>query len=112
MTEPRSQGRPLAHSRKWRFHLVRGARCLEVGDFDGAKRHFGAAHRAAPEVPIVCLAWGRELLRSGELSESELQLRRAWSLDPSLESAGFTLARLLGLHRGRVGGCSDSTWSV
>ncbi len=72
---------------------------MEVGDFSGASRHFGAAHREAPTEPIVCLACGRELLRSGELTRAEELLRYAWTRDPSLESAGFSLARLLGLHR-------------
>ena len=87
--------------RKWRFHLVRGARCLEVGDFAGAHRHFETAHREAPEEPIACLAWGRELLRIGEPDKAEPLLRQAWSLDSSLDSAAFSLARLLGLHRDR-----------
>ncbi|MFH2007349.1 MAG: tetratricopeptide repeat protein [bacterium] len=87
--------------RKWRFHLVRGARCLEVGDFVGAHRHFETAHREAPGEAIVCLAWGRELLRTGELEGAERLLRQAWSLDSSLDSAAFALARLLGLHADR-----------
>jgi tetratricopeptide (TPR) repeat protein len=78
---------------------VRGARCLEVGDFIGAQRHFSAAHREAPTEPVACLAWGRELLRVGELDSAEELLRYAWSRDRSLESAGFSLARLLGQHR-------------
>jgi Flp pilus assembly protein TadD len=99
MTEPNGLHWAVTPDRKWRFHLVRGARCLEVGDFAGAQRHFGAAHRDAPTKPIVCLAWGRELLRSGELDAAGELLRYAWCRDRSLESAGFSLARLLGLHQ-------------
>jgi len=101
MTETNGRSWAVTQNRKWRFHLVRGARSLEVGDFTGAQRHFGAAHREAPTEPIVCLAWGRELLRSGEVDTSEELLRYAWSRDRSLESAGMSLARLLGLHRRR-----------
>jgi Flp pilus assembly protein TadD len=99
MMEPNGYQWAVTPNRKWRFHLVRGARCLEVGDFCGAQRHFGAAYREAPAEPIVCLAWGRELLRGGELDAAEELLRAAWSRDPALESAGLSLARLLGLHR-------------
>jgi len=102
MTEPNGRHRALTPNRKWRFHLVRGARCLEVGDFMGAQRHFSAAHREAPTEPVACLAWGRELLRIGELDSAEELLRYAWSRDPSLESAGFSLARLLGQHRRKL----------
>ena len=91
----------VSENRRWRFHLIRGARCLEVGDFVGAQRHFGAAHRDAPDEPIVCLAWGRELLRSSDPGAAEGLLRRAWELDPSLETAGLSLARALGLHCAR-----------
>lgn len=99
MTELNGRHWAVTPNRKWRFHLVRGARCLEVGDFSGAQRHFGAAHREAPDEAIVCLAWGRELMRGGELSRAEELLRFAWNRDRALESAGFSLARLLGLHR-------------
>ncbi len=99
MTEPNGRQWAVTPNRKWRFHLVRGARCLEVGDFTGAQRHFSAAHREAPTEPVACLAWGRELLRSGEVDTAEELLRYAWTRDPSLESAGFSLARLLGQHR-------------
>lgn len=101
MTEPNGRHWAVTPNRKWRFHLVRGARSLEVGDFTGAQRHFGAAHKEAPSEPIVCLAWGRELLRGGELDAAEELLRYAWTRDSSLESAGMSLARLLGLQRKR-----------
>jgi Flp pilus assembly protein TadD len=91
----------LSSSKPWRYHLVRGARCLEQGDFAGAQHHFAAAYYAAPEEPIVCVAWGRELLRAGDVAGAEPLVRLAWERDPTLLSAGFTLARLLGLHRGR-----------
>lgn len=85
--------------RRWRFHLWRGARSLESGDFGGARKHFAAAYREAPEEPLVCLAWGRELLRAGDPAAAEKLLRRAWSGDPALSTAGLQLARVLGLHR-------------
>jgi len=93
--------RTLPTSKPWRYHLVHGARCLEQGDFAGARRHFAAAYYEAPEEPIVCVAWGRELLRAGDVAGAEPLVRLAWERDPTLLSAGFTLSRLLGLHRGR-----------
>ena len=89
----------ISSHRRWRFHLWRGARSLESGDFRGAKRHFAAAYHEAPDEPLVCLAWGRELLRAGDPSAAEKLLRRAWDADRSLSTAGLQLARVLGLHR-------------
>lgn len=93
---------PISPQKRWRFHLVRGARCLEVGDLSGARRHFAVAYHEAPGEPIVCLAWGREQLRAGEIRAAEALLRQAWRLDPDLVSAGLSLARVLGLHLGRL----------
>ena len=103
MTDHRGSIWTFSSHRRWRFHLWRGARSLESGDFTGARRHFAAAYREAPEEPLVCLAWGRELLRAGDPAAAERLLRRAWSSDPSLATAGLQLARVLGLHRDQIG---------
>ena len=87
--------------RRWRFHLWRGARSLESGDLCGARRHFAAAYREAPEEALVCLAWGRELQKAGDLVTAERLLRRAWETDPKLDTAALHLARLLGLYLNR-----------
>lgn len=87
--------------RRWRFHLWRGARCLESGDLRGARRHFAAAYRDAPDEALVCLAWGREMQRAGDLATAERLLRKAWEGDPSLDTAALHLARLLGLRLDR-----------
>jgi Flp pilus assembly protein TadD len=76
---------------------------MEGGDLRGARRHFLAAYREAPSEPLVCLAWGREVQRSGDAVEAEKLLRQAFEADPDLEVAGLHLARLLGLGLGRPG---------
>jgi tetratricopeptide (TPR) repeat protein len=91
---------------------MRGARCLELGDFVGAREQFAAAYYEAPEEPIVCVAWGRELLRAGDVDAAEPLVRLAWERAPTLLSAGYTLARLLGLSRGRVAEATELLDSV
>jgi tetratricopeptide (TPR) repeat protein len=98
MTDKHVSSWAVSSPRRWRFYLWRGARSLESGDLRGAQRHFAAAYREAPDEPLVCLAWGRELQRAGDPAAAEKLLRRAWEADPDLDSAGLHLARLLGLH--------------
>lgn len=98
---PESPMRALSPRPRWRFHLWRGARALEAGDLRGARRHFAAAFRQAPEEPLVCLAWGRELARSGHPVAAEGLLERAAQLDPDLIPAVLERARVLGTKLGR-----------
>jgi len=98
---PDSPMRALSPKPRWRFHLWRGARALEAGDLHGARRHFAAAFRQAPEEPLVCLAWGRELARAGDPVAAEELLKRAVRLAPDLTSAALEHARVLGVKLGR-----------
>lgn len=93
--------RALSPRPRWRFHLWRGARALEAGDLRGARRHFAAAYRQAPREPLVCLAWGRELARSGDPVAAEGLLERAVRGDPALVPAALERARILGTRLGR-----------
>ncbi len=85
----------------WRAELIAGLHALREGHFSQAETHFDRAYRAAPERAEVSFALGRERLRRGNAAEAEELLWAAWRTDPSLLSAGATLARCLGLHRGR-----------
>jgi tetratricopeptide (TPR) repeat protein len=86
----------------WRTELRRGLECLHAGDFAAAEAHFERAHGRAPQRPEVCVALGRERLRSGRLAEAERLLRAAWTADPSLISAAASLARCLGVFGARA----------
>lgn len=101
MTDKHQSLWAASSSRRWRFHLWRGARSLESGDLRGARRHFAAAYHEAPAEPLACLAWGRELQRAGETLTAEKLLRKAYEACPDLDVAGLHLARLLGLQLGR-----------
>lgn len=86
----------------WRVELERGLALLRRGAFERAADHFARAHRAAPGEPAVCYAYGRELLRSGDLDRGEQLLRDAWNADRALVGAAATLARSLGIDSGRL----------
>jgi len=88
---------------RWRTHMTRGLRSLEQGDHEGAREHFGEAHRLAPDRAETCAALGREHLRRGQIDEAEPLLRKACEADPDLLSAVAALARLAGLGRGKLG---------
>lgn len=86
----------------WRDELIVGLYALREGAFQRAEEHFYRAHRAAPEQPEAAFALGRERLRHGRVTEAEALLRAAWRGDPSLISAGATLARCVGLSLGNA----------
>ena len=79
---------------KWKSAFKRGVRCLDVGDFLGARGHFKVAHRHGAEVPVVVLAWARALLRGGEDKEAEAVLRDSWRRQRSKPGEGFGHPRL------------------
>lgn len=84
----------------WRVELQRGLELLGTDD-DQASECFARAYRAAPQQPAVCYAHGRALLRRGDGDRGEALLRSALAGDPGLIGAAATLARYLGIDRGR-----------
>lgn len=86
----------------WRAYLGRGTRCLRAGDYAGATQAFERALEEAPEEPQVLLALGRERLRQGRLTEAEQLLGEALAAEPDSAVTAAALARLVGLHQGRV----------
>ena len=85
----------------WQRELHRGLERLRAGEYGLAEAHFVRAYKWAPDRPEICCALGRERLRRGDYAEAEELLERAWQHDPSLISAAATLARCIGIHRGR-----------
>jgi tetratricopeptide (TPR) repeat protein len=87
----------------WKPPLITALRHLAAGESSRALPLLEQAYELGPEVPEVCLAYGRELARQGESLGITL-LERAHDLDPSLLSAGAELARRLAergdTHRG------------
>jgi tetratricopeptide (TPR) repeat protein len=96
-------GDVVAIGERWKVHLSRGLRSLELGDHDAARSAFVEAHRLAPDRAETCAALGREHLRRGQMDQAEPLLRRAYNLDRSMLAAGTALARLIGIGRGRLG---------
>jgi protein O-GlcNAc transferase len=86
----------------WRAYLGRGTRCLRAGDYAGASQAFERALEEAPAEPQVLLALGRERLRQGRLGEAEQLLGDALAAQPDSAVTAAALARLVGLHQGRV----------
>ncbi|MBT8494132.1 MAG: tetratricopeptide repeat protein [Deltaproteobacteria bacterium] len=78
----------------WKPPLVAALRRMAAGDLSGALPHLEQAHRLGPDVPEVCLAYGRELARAGNRLGLDL-LERAYRADRTLLSAGAELARQL-----------------
>jgi tetratricopeptide (TPR) repeat protein len=91
---------PLAGG--WRRHLQRGARSLEQGRFADAALEFERAVALAPAEPQALLALGRERLRQGRAREAETLLRAAHDRQPDSAATAAALARVLGLHLGRL----------
>lgn len=85
----------------WQRELHRGLERLRAGEYGLAEAHFARAYKWAPDRPEICCALGRERLRRGDYAEAEELLRRAWTGDPTLVSAAATLARCMGVQRGR-----------
>ena len=82
--------------------MSRGTRCLRGGDYAGATDAFEKALEAAPCEPQVLLALGRERLRQGRIGEAEQLLALALAARPDSAATAAALARLVGLHQGRV----------
>lgn len=81
-------------SAAWRTPLIQGLRRVAEGNFPAALPSLERAHRLGPNVPEVCLAYGRELLRVGD--ERGLALvEQAHDSSPRLTSATCELARHL-----------------
>ena len=90
----------------WRLELQRGLELLGTDD-DRASECFARAYQAAPGQPAVCYAYGRALLREGDGDRAEALLHQALAGDPGLIGAAATLARYLGLERGRFDEAGD-----
>ena len=86
----------------WRHHLNRGTAQLRQRQYAEAVREFERAHALAPGEPRVLLALGRERMRQERFAEAEPLLLEAQETMPRSGAAAATLARLLGLHRGKL----------
>ena len=86
----------------WRHHCTRGRSLLSQQRYADASREFEQALALAPDEPLVLLAVGRERLRAHRFGSAEPVLRRAYQRLPNSGAAAATLARLLGLHRGKL----------
>ncbi len=86
----------------WRHHLNRGAAHLRHRRYAEAAREFERAHAVAPEEPRVLLGLGRERMRQERFAEAEPLLLAAREALPRSGAAAATLARLLGLHFGKL----------
>ncbi len=89
----------------WRIHLVAALRCIAAGNSQAALPLLESAHRLGPEVPEVCLAYGRELVRLGDPTGVAL-LEHAHRQGSDLSAATCELARALSAaddhHRARL----------
>ena len=86
----------------WRHHFNRGTAYLRQRRYDEAAREFAQAHSLAPTEPSVMLAVGREMMRQERFEEAEPLLRSAHKAMHRSGAAAAALARLLGLHRGKL----------
>ena len=86
----------------WRHHFNRGTACLRQRRYHEAAREFARAHALAPTEPQVLLALGRECMRQERFDEAEPLLLAAREQMPRSGAAAAALARLLGLHRGKL----------
>jgi len=78
----------------WRIPLLAALRSIAEGNPHAALPLLERAHRLGPDVPEVCLAYGRELVRRGDSHGIEL-LERAHRDAPDLSAATCELARFL-----------------
>jgi Tfp pilus assembly protein PilF len=73
-----------------------GEVALNAGDLAAARRWLERAAREAPESPLAALRLGVFWERAGDGSKAKLELSRALSLEPHMESARLALDELEG----------------